>query len=414
MQMKVRIKMRKYDFFEYLLVIAVILNLRSMWQYMPPYGAYFEIFYNVLLIVSCLFCIMLKNVSFSRKSNAGFLALMLFLYLMFYIYFNSYKRLSFLMFAIAVSIFSWYALVIFKGDKYPSFFRKYVDIMYFIAIVSLFIWLFGSVLGVIHPTGIITTSWTGSTQTISVPTYFGIQFEPQSLSFGWIKLARNSACFTEGPIAAFAFGVALLLEIFLKEQKSNLRTLVLILTTLSTLTVTGYLIVIVVLITQYISVRPKMSFLQAIKIIMIPVLFTLTALVVYNLFIDKLDTTSGSIRIDDFRAGYFVWRSNLLFGAGYLNEASIRSNMALWRSYNMGYSNSLMCILAQGGLYLSWLYLVPFIVCLYNFFVKRYIKELVFVGIIFVMFTITTVCYQYLMIALIIYFSTHGKCRYTQ
>lgn len=72
----------------------------------------------------------------------------------------------------------------------------------------------------------------------------------------------------------------------------------------------------------------------------------------------KLGTSSGSTRVDDFAAGYKAWMDAPLFGNGYGNSAAYKKYMSSFRRNNLGFSNSPMQVLAYGGIYLFFPYCV--------------------------------------------------------
>lgn len=70
------------------------------------------------------------------------------------------------------------------------------------------------------------------------------------------------------------------------------------------------------------------SVLNLLKIAVLPTFFVVAVLVIRYLLQAKLETSSGSIRTDDFIVGLKAWLLHPIFGNGYLNYDTIRQ---LWQ-----------------------------------------------------------------------------------
>ena len=79
--------------------------------------------------------------------------------------------------------------------------------------------------------------------------------------------------------------------------------------------------------------------------------------------------------MDDYKAGVITWLQHPFLGSGLSNTNGIQQNMSAWRSYNTGFSNSIMEILAEGGIYLSLFYFYAFIKGLYSGVNKKNYNE---------------------------------------
>ncbi|MCM1904503.1 hypothetical protein, partial [Blautia sp. MB18-30] len=234
-------------------------------------------------------------------------------------------------------------------ENYPSIFEKYINIMVVIGIISIVIWLMGSVFHVISPNMAISTTWTSTGKPITVPGYWGIQFERQiSDIFSFLGVSvRNSSFFAEAPMASFNFSIALLLELLVIERKKHkYKIITLILAILTTFASTGYLIVIGILGYGYFKYKPKKMGMKIIKIFIIPIVVGVFGIFIIILVLQKLGTSSGNIRVEDFVIGYNIWRKYAIWGCGYENNDLIKTYFSISRT-NMGFSNSLTQILVQ-------------------------------------------------------------------
>ena len=113
----------------------------------------------------------------------------------------------------------------------------------------------------------------------------------------------------------------------------------------------------------------------------------------------KLSTNSGSIRIDDYKASYKTWiEHGIILGAGFNNEDAIIENMSKFRKDNQGLSNSTMVVLAEGGIMLFMIYLIPFLLSI-NYAIKNKNNNILYFDIIILFLFCTTIfAYTALMI----------------
>ena len=78
--------------------------------------------------------------------------------------------------------------------------------------------------------------------------------------------------------------------------------------------------------------------------------------------------------------------------------------MGMWRSDNLGFSNSPTQILAQGGILMTTLYIIPFINGLVHYLKTRQRKYILFLLSVLYLFTFTVTTYQYIIIVLLCFF----------
>lgn len=239
----------------------------------------------------------------------------------------------------------------FNGQLF-DFLDTFVKIILIFAIVSLIFWTFGSILKVVHPTNVVINNWNGGLPT---PSYFNLYFETQGIHFFGTTIIRNSGMFAEAPMWSLMLSSALIIqELFLENSIKRLSLLTL--TLLTTVSTTGIFVIGLLLI--YRVLKLKKSLFKHVSLISIPI-------VIYALlqvWEEKSDSLSASIRFDDYIAGFLAWRANFFFGSGLtLGLKAIESNMNTLIRTNLGYSNSLFVILAQGGIILGIFYLYPVI-----------------------------------------------------
>lgn len=357
---RIGLKRIGYDICEYILACCLIINCRAIWLTIPGSGDKINSIVNLMIVFAVCGCMLFKGKYKIKNIKCGIkISIALLLYLLFFILVNGYNRKIFLVWMIICICLNIYIFVCNDKENYPSIFEKYINIMVVIGIISIVIWLMGSVFHVISPNMAISTTWTSTGKPITVPGYWGIQFERQiSDIFSFLGVSvRNSSFFAEAPMASFNFSIALLLELLVIERKKHkYKIITLILAILTTFASTGYLIVIGILGYGYFKYKPKKMGMKIIKIFIIPIVVGVFGIFIIILVLQKLGTSSGNIRVEDFVIGYNIWRKYAIWGCGYENNDLIKTYFSISRT-NMGFSNSLTQILVQCGLYIFVLYI---------------------------------------------------------
>lgn len=234
----------------------------------------------------------------------------------------------------------------------------YINITILLSIVSLFFWILGSNLNIISSTDYLINKWSDGGVAVS---YYNIYFETQRIAIMDNVIIRNSGIFAEAPMWNLILSIALMIQtLFL--GRNNYKTFILVLTILSTVSTTG--IYVIGLIIAYKIIFEVSGWKKYIALTLVPILLLVLSFVWEN----KSETASASIRFDDFYAGIKAWSDSIFFGSGFSSGLRvIESYMDTTIRANLGYSNSLFLILAQGGITLFILYLLPMILI----FVKR-------------------------------------------
>lgn len=239
-----------------------------------------------------------------------------------------------------------------QNHEITLFINIYINLITLIAIISLFFWLFGSVLNFVHPNQSYLSIWTGNYE--SVPSYFNVYFETQKLD----STIRNSAIFTEAPMASLSFSIALILEVLYSKIKNFhlCRVIILVLAVLSTLSSTGY-IFLILLMGYIMLIRKNGNYMNAIKLVLVPVIMFILILLVRSVLNRKLVTSSGFERSKDFVNSFKAWVKYPIIGLG-INTGQSSKDVANWDIGSFGYSTSFGKILGENGIYILILYLI--------------------------------------------------------
>lgn len=233
-------------------------------------------------------------------------------------------------------------------------------ILLFLAVASVILWLFGSILRILPHTSSIYLNW-GRNKIVNG--YFGLCYETAlDTTFG-IKVYRNSGIFTEAPMHNLWLCIALAIELFLKDKTDLKKAMVFVVTILTTLSSTGLIVAVLCFLMKYWQALKQMK--KYLKIAMGIILAAMVPLVIYyavRLIQVKSTTVSFLMRVQDYSAGFKVWMKYPIFGSGFGNLNSLYGySYAHMQGLNdRGYSNSVMGLLATGGLWFAVLYLPGF------------------------------------------------------
>lgn len=399
-----------YKIIAFCLAVIIIFNSNSIWITVPGKSShYFNIiFFSLIILVGISFFVISIP---QRIFTVNFLiAICVFFYILIYAF--QPVNISDYAYVLKLDVIIMFTLLyyaLYCNDKLPRVMQFYVDIVTIIGIISLLFWILGSNLHLINTNKYILSTWSSFNNWAQlVPSYFNIYFEPQQIN----GLIRNSAIFPEAPMASLHFTVALSIEWLLrKNDKFHIAKLViLIICIISTFSSTGYIAVI--LLVCYKILLSKNAFISRIKPVIIVVVIV-GIIVIQNILSQKLVTESGSIRIDDYVAAYNAWKDNPIMGLG-IASSKIQNYMSLWRGYNLGFSNTIMDILAHGGIYVSLIYVLALIYSIKESFKYKNWNMLMFIIIvIYLLFTtlFTNTLLLFNVLALIIYGSNIKESR---
>ena len=239
--------------------------------------------------------------------------------------------------------------------------HKLSDVVAVLTAVSLFFFLFGTVLRWIPPSGVTTFYWGESDRTCA--TYYHLYYEAQRIRFFGVDLPRNCGAFPEAPGFAGFLVVAVAAEVLLRRRPRWGRCVLLVAATLTTLSAKALILTAAVFFLRYVLWAPQTWRGHRYRVVALPLLCVGLLAAAGVLLWDKLQTVSGGMRLDDVAACLAAFRTAPLFGVGYWNDDAIVPYFTYAQRYNEGLSMGAAVVLAQGGLYLSALYLWPAVGC---------------------------------------------------
>lgn len=402
-----------YTFFVYCIAFILILNCQSVWMTVPGLSSklntylFFVIVLLITLVIGILVC---NNNELNVKSLINFLALFS-TFVIVYITLTNKNILFCLKIFLLVVLF--YTLMMFDNGEITLYLLKaYKNLMVIIVVISLFFWIFGSILKIIPPTGLLASNWGNFTaNNLYFTNYHNLYFETQYITVPVLgSICRNTAIFPEAPMASLNFSLAFLIEKTMEKRINKKNTLILFMGILTTFSTTGYILLI-----SYFIIKSFLNNKYDFKLklfILIPLIFVGT--IIFLFMLDqktKYGNMSMAVRVDDYLVGLKTWLIHPFLGNGIADQASLKANMESWRIVNPGFSNSITEILAEGGIYLTNLYLFCFGKGIYNSIHKKSINLFLLTFGIFYLFVFTIFTYNYILFIFLLLFLYSNKLK---
>lgn len=228
-------------------------------------------------------------------------------------------------------------------ENFWKLLNKFITIMFLIACISLFFWIFGAILQVIPSSGDIYFEWNDIRKAKS---YFGLYYVPlwQIIVIGNSQIVRNCGIFTEAPMYGFLLCVAYSFY-RMREKQKRWVGIIIVVTILSTIGTTA---IVYLLLFEVISFGLKKSgnnIMGLLKFFLFFIIVIISTIVIYNLVISKFSTGSGSVRQDHFRVALELFKATFPFGCGIGNFLSFER----LEIYKQGLSIGLPAVYAMTG-----------------------------------------------------------------
>lgn len=364
---------------EYIVAIFIVLECRSVYLYSVN-----KEFYIMQILGIAMLCLFIANILFKKIKLKGILSdykfiLGLTIYNIIYIVAVRMKMTEIIRYLYIFEAMFLMLYIYYKENSKDTklFLRKIVNVIVIISLISLFFYIFGTVLNIIPTTGTFKMTWGDfGKKEYSINSYFDIHFNIQRLSIWGLDIPRNTGIFTEGPMFALNILIALALQVFILKEKDWLKIFILVITLFTTFSTAGILGGILcfccyLLCNKNIQEKIKKGINKKKTIIICITVVLLIVIVVGVLLRQKMKTASYSTRVDDYIASIFAWAdNNIIFGNGIFNEQAIVNYMSTSRGVNTGVSNSIATTLAGGGVFLSVIYIYAFCTMIENY--KKY------------------------------------------
>jgi hypothetical protein len=236
--------------------------------------------------------------------------------------------------------------------------NDFVNVVVFLALTSTLLWVLGPILGVIRPNVSIGSDWASSSGlSLATDGYFYLLFCPQTIVKFGVLITRNTGIFFEAPMYSFVLCLALVGEVFRRQHEPRVWVVVILTVTLvTTFSTTGYLIggvSVAWAITERHHSYHKGNMGLTVGRALFIVIVGLLGFLAIKLLFDKLGSVSGSVRLDDLKAGFQAWLTSPVVGHGISNAQAANDFKDVSRQQGgLAMSNSLGDALSRGGILL--------------------------------------------------------------
>lgn len=261
-----------------------------------------------------------------------------------------------------------------QGEPFDLLF-KLDDIVCVLTVISLVCFVFGTCLDVLP--GARVVEYYFANQDRSCTTYFHLYYAAQTMLMFGRDFVRNCGIFAEAPGFAIYLIIAFAVEMFLRDKPRLWRCAAICLAALTTFSTKAILLVLLVIGLKFLISPNKSVVMFRFKVVVLPAVAVVLLAAALILLKDKMNTDSFFIRLDDLFASAKAFRTSPLFGTGYYNDQSIIDQFNYSRP-NEGLSMGLAVLLAQGGLFMMALYLVPMVWCIFRFPKEQRLRMLAF------------------------------------
>lgn len=317
-----------------------------------------------LLCISCLILIIWFKEELSRKSIETWLSWAILLTFVYMIIVLSGGNLGGVKIILAFAIFVTFPLLIMllvASYNLDIFFKAIVNVIVIVALMSLILWIFGPVLGLLQPNCVIENHWTGADYHVLTPGYFHLQYTPQTMTMpNGMVVVRNTSFFAEAPMFSLVLTIALLIETFFVRRPRRVVLCILSITILTTVSTAGIVALVFTLFFRFLlTFYGKFNRYRVLLVMLCIAILAVAIPLLWWLVHNKLGSGSGSVRIDDLRAGLRAWSNSYLLGNGFGASDVVNIYKSDFRSNNMGFSNTLLDILAKGGVVYFLIYFIP-------------------------------------------------------
>lgn len=288
-----------------------------------------------------------------------------------------------------VMLILWLSVFLLQTDV-RIIWNAFINIAIFIAGVSLFFYILGTCLKAIPETGVTSLQW-GVWDTSSIRSFFNIYYESQFLTINeTIAVPRNCGIFSEAPMYNFVLCVALGAEVFVTSHVHYWKVILLSVTIMTTLSTTGYLFLILVVVFYLANIIFSQKGLSIHKIAY-GFLMLFGGIIVIGIIIQKSLSISGAssvnIRMDHLLACIKAWLSSLMVGVGFQNQEAVLA----FAEYKQGMSIGLLYMFATGGILLSAVIIIPYLLNVIDAIKNRIFDEVIFESLFLILYFFTAV-----------------------
>lgn len=334
--------------FNYFVAVMIILS-HSMYTYTGDntLNYFLKVLLSVMPLVYLVVCVRTTKLDkLTMKRLRSFLALYGFAVCSYGIVGVNSTTLSSYIFRFAIFV-PLMTLSFTVSDKPERVWEAISNVVVVLSVISLFFWVFGSILHILSPTGQLYVTWNAGYR----PTYFGLYSEVYAPILR-SSINRNTSIFGEATVFCYFLCTSLLYECLIGKA-NKWKRIIIILALISTFSSSGFLIIGYVMIIDIYKYMKNNRTLLKVRWLFLPMITMGAGCVFAKLLFDKSKMASIYIRLGDYINGVKAWLLSPIVGHGYQLDTNV---------YDTGFSNSISLIIVNGGILLFSMYMLPLLV----------------------------------------------------
>ncbi len=372
------------DCIEYFMIVVAFFECNSIYVHRINAGSFPPDYFLYRLVLALLIIDILVHFLCDRELVGRIidsLAIILPLYVYMFLFFKLNVLRNFNIYFVQIYIWNFiiilpFFIILFKikiieGETFDLLY-KHAKFVCVFSVLSLIMYISTVVSNGMTASDLIYTVWSGIGRVDARNNFMNTLVLSRSGSsiVAGVSLLRNTGVFTEPLMYVVQLVTALFTEIFLEQEKRGLglfRGVLISIVLFSTQSTYGLMLLAVawgLFVIRFLIKKHK-------KVFIIPIIFAVLFAIVF-FYNDKQSrtyedavSTSAEQHAEDFAFGLKAFLNKPLLGGGFGNEDYIREFMSDYRlEYNSGFSNSVMVILAEGGIMLGLLCMAPFFLML--------------------------------------------------
>ena len=354
---------------------------------------------KALLVLLCVLSLV-----FRRKviRNGVYASICIIAYISVYMLATNYNTWLCLVYVIVFAALMLFFFDVIHFDELDLFLNTFSSVVVALAVISLFFWVFGSLLHLI-PKRTIYYIW-GREYAYVGYNYFFLYYENPVQAAG--SIIRNTGIFTEAPGYVDRLIIALCIEMFYKREKiTSFRVIVLLLAMLTTLSSKALILLIYMVGAKwffYNKFNTKWKYFLHFFVVI--VVGTIAVFLLNRIMQNEMATASSRwARYDHLQSGFRAFLDYPIFGVGYNNMDAL-AKYHLYRSTPKGASMGIATSLGEGGIYMFLLYIGSSICAYYSLSRNNRIRRkdyVLFLGAIFIEWFISNIGYLTMMMSLV-------------
>lgn len=346
---------------EFLFVVSVAISGGTMYGVMDSFYVKGINDFTLRILCMAMSCVLIgiyiinKRIAITRKQALFFSFSVL--YFVLYLTVTRY-RINSCLEGLCIPFMLFYVLSCLNGSEkfFTMFFDTYSTIFYWLAIISLILFLDGNFFEIFPRMSMEYFNngwWYPGTNSF----FLAFINEWQRIDAFGMTIYKNIGIFMEAPGFAFPLVVSLWWEYFGRPTFNKKHVLVFLITLVSTFSAKGIIIgIFVTFLFMYSKASDRIVFWKRIKRFLILPILGVAILIVAKVLGTKISASTGThgswaTRVSDVWAAWTTWMEHPFFGVGFYNLPEIYKHYIPER-HNGAPTMGLLNVLAFGGIYM--------------------------------------------------------------